>query len=101
MENLDIIILTSVLSTLFIVFLITLYREFNTMSDTNYQTSKKEGPRGQLVNFIGNLMDDNKVRIIKAYLDNELERSKVEKPLADMENDGIYFPTEVRQELEK
>ena len=96
MENLDIIILSSIVTTLFIVFLITLYREFNTMGDTNYQLSKKEGPRGQLVNFIGNLMDDNKVRIIKAYLDNELERSKVEKPLADMESDGIYFPKDTK-----
>ena len=94
MENLDIIILSSIVTTLFIVFLITLYREFNTMSDTNYQLSKKEGPRGQLVNFIGNLMDDktiDKKQVFKA----------MSRTISDMESDGIYFPDDVKQELEK
>ena len=94
MQHLDIIILSSIVTTLFIVFLITLYREFNTMSDTNYQLSKKEGPRGQLVNFIGNLMDDktiDKKQVFKA----------MSRTIADMESDGIYFPSDVKQELEK
>ena len=94
MENLDIIILSSIVTTLFIVFLITLYREFNTMGDTNYKLSKKEGPRGQLVNFIGNLMDDktiDKKQVFKA----------MSRTIADMESDGIYFPSDVKQELEK
>lgn len=94
MDNLDVIILSSVVSTLFIVFLITLYREFNTMSDTNYQLSKKEGPRGQLVNFIGNLMDDktiDKKQVFKA----------ISRTISDMESDGVYFSDQVKQELEK
>jgi hypothetical protein len=94
MENLDIIILTSIVTTLFIVFLITLWREFNTMTDTDYQQSKKEGPRGQLVNFIGNLMEDKTI-------DKEQVFKAMSRTIADMENDGIYFPTEVKQELEK
>jgi hypothetical protein len=94
MENLDIIVLTSIVSTLFIVFIITVYREFNTVSDVDYKINKKEGPRGQLVEFIGNLMDDktiDKKQVFKA----------MSRTISDMESDGIYFSTDVKQELEK
>ena len=94
MEHLDIIILSSIVTTLFIVFTITLWREFNTMSDTNYQLTKKEGPRGQLVNFIGGLMDDNTI-------DKEQVFKAMSRTIADMESDGIYFSNDVKKELEK
>jgi hypothetical protein len=64
------------------------------MSDTNYQQSKKEGPRGQLVDFIGGIMQDSKI-------DKEQVFKAMSRTIADMENGGIYFPTEVKQELEK
>lgn len=94
MENLDIIVLTSIVSTLFIVFIVTIYREFNTVSDSDYKINKKEGPRGQLVDFIGNLMDDktiDKKQVFKA----------MSRTISDMESDGIYFSSDVKQELEK
>jgi hypothetical protein len=92
--NLDILILTSIVVTLFTTFIITLWREFTTMNVTKYQPSKKEGPRGQLVNFIGNLMEDKTI-------DKEQVFKAMSRTIADMESDGIYFSNEVKQVLEK
>jgi len=45
MENLDIIILTTILSTLFVVFGVLMYREFSSVDENNPQTGKEGGPR--------------------------------------------------------
>jgi hypothetical protein len=100
MENLDIIILTSIVSTLFIVFGIAMYREFSAMSKTDYVQTKESGPRAGLVNFVGRLFDEEsnkkltpkqKVLIYKA----------MNRTIADMESDGIYFSEDVKEELKK
>ena len=53
--NMYIILLTAVISTLFIVFIIAVYREFSVMEKETYVYQKESGPRAGLVNFIGNL----------------------------------------------
>ena len=51
----EIVILTSIVVTLFIVFIIAIYREL----DKEYDPRTKEtGPRANMVNFIGRLFDD-------------------------------------------
>ena len=53
--DLDIILLSSIIATLFIVFMIAVYREFSMMEETEYTFQKETGPRAGLVNFVGNL----------------------------------------------
>ena len=53
--DMDIILLTAVISTLFIVFIIAVYREFAVMENETYVFQKETGPRAGLVNFVGNL----------------------------------------------
>jgi hypothetical protein len=61
MENLDIYILTSVISVLFIVFIIATYREFTTMGKTDFVPGKESGPRANLMFFIGSLFNDVRI----------------------------------------
>jgi hypothetical protein len=99
MENLDIIILTSIVSTLFIVFGIVMYKEFKNASDQS-DDLYDNGPRANMIRFIGSIFDSEvtskmtkkeKVAVYKA----------VKRTISDMESDGIYFPEDVKQKLEK
>jgi hypothetical protein len=45
MENLDIILLTAVVSVLFLVFIIASYREFSIMGKSGFKGGKEKGPR--------------------------------------------------------
>ena len=85
--DLDIILLSSIIATLFIVFMIAVYREFSVMEDETYVFQKESGPRAGLVNFVGNLA------VNKAL---SPEQKKViylamHRNIADMESDGVYF----------
>ena len=57
MENLDIFILTSIVATLFVVFIIAMWRELNSVSKNPPDYSKEKGPRADMINFIGNIFD--------------------------------------------
>ena len=61
MENLDIVILTSVISILFLVFIIATYREFTAMGKTDFVAGKESGPRANLMFFIGSLFNDERI----------------------------------------
>jgi hypothetical protein len=90
--DMDIILLTAVISTLFIVFIIGVYREFSVMENETYVYQKESGPRAGLVNFVGNLASnksltsDEKKVIYKAMHRN----------IADMESDGVYFDNSLK-----
>ena len=94
MDNLEIIILTSVLSSLFVVFGILMYKELASVDENTYKTSKAGGPRVYLMKMMGRLFDDeipvNERKIIY---------KAVKRTMADMESDGIYFPEDVRERL--
>ena len=91
--DMDIILLTAVISTLFIVFIIAVYREFSVMENETYVFQKESGPRAGLVNFVGNLAanksltKDEKKVIYKAMHRN----------IADMESDGVYFDNSLKE----
>jgi hypothetical protein len=62
MENYtDIIVLTSVIIVLFIVFIIATVREFNTMSTTKFVEKEEGGPRADMMRFIGKLFTDDRI----------------------------------------
>lgn len=61
MENTDIIVLTSVIVVLFLVFIIATVREFNIMSNTKFSGKEEGGPRAEMVRFIGKLFTDDRI----------------------------------------
>ena len=60
-NNTDIIVLTSVIIVLFIVFIIATVREFNTMSTTKFVEKEESGPRAEMLRFIGKLFTDDRI----------------------------------------
>jgi len=99
MENIDIIILTSILSTLFLVFGIVVYKELKKI-DQEPVNSTENNPRANLVRFVGNIFDQESTKRMnpkqKVMMYNQIKRT-----IADMESDGVYFPKEIKIELKK
>lgn len=60
-NNTDIIVLTSVMIVLFIVFIIATVRELSSISSTNFVEEKESGPRAEMVRFIGKLFTDERI----------------------------------------
>ena len=106
MENLDIIILTSVISTLFIVFGILMYKELSNVEKNGWQydpNAKKYG-REALFVLMARLFEDEaqkKTRTKSSKKDKEIIYKAVNRTIADMESDGIYFPEEVKEQLKE
>jgi hypothetical protein len=90
--DMDIILLTAVISTLFIVFIIAVYREFAVMENETYVFQKETGPRAGLVNFVGNLASN------KALTKEEKKviYQAMHRNIADMESDGVYFDNSLK-----
>ena len=99
MENLDIFILTSIVATLFAVFFIAIYREFSRMDKEGYKPNPNEKKYGREALFVlaAKLFEDEKV----PKKDKEIIYRAVNRTIADMESDGIYFPSEAKEELRK
>ena len=97
MENLDIFILTSIITTLFAVFIGLVYKEISSIDENSYRYEREGGPRAALFNFMARLFEDETIP--------KKEKKKVYKAMyrtvADMESEGIYFPEDVKEELRK
>ncbi len=97
MENLDLYILTSVVATLFIVFFVAIWRELKNVDENSYKYEREGGPRAALFNLMAKLFEDEKTPV----KDKKIIYRAVSRTISDMESDGIYFPTEVKEELKK
>ena len=95
--NTDIILLTSIVGTLFLVFFITVYRESSSVDENSYKTQREGGPRAQMVNFIGSLFEDASI----PKDDKKLIYKAMNRTIADMESDGIYFSEDIKEELKR
>jgi len=99
MENLDIIILSAVAATGFIIFIVGCFREFAKMEKEEYKpsTTNKKFGRDAIYDLLEGLFDDKlttkkqKVELLK----------RIDRTISDMESDGIYFSDEVKEKLEK
>lgn len=100
MENLDIIILSTIITTLFVVFVITMWRELNAVSKNPPDYSKETGPRANMINFIGSLFD-LEASSKMSPLDKAKMYRVIKRTIADMESDGVYFPKEIKEELKQ
>lgn len=97
MEHIDIIVLTSVVATLFAVFFIAIYREVRTIDVTKPDYSKDTGPRARMIELVGGVFDSSKT----SKKDKKVIMKAISRTIADMESDGIYFSQEIKEELEK
>jgi hypothetical protein len=61
MENTDIIVLTTVIAVLFLVFIIAVVRELNEASEGKFVNSVEGGPRADLMRYIGSIFTDNRI----------------------------------------
>ena len=98
MENLDIIILTTIISTLFIVFGILMYKEFSNMEKNGYKydpNAKKYG-REALFVMMQRLFDEDVPKKEQKVIYNAVKRT-----ISDMESNGMYFPDEVKEKLKE
>lgn len=98
MENLDIIVLTTILSTLFVVFGIVVFKELRNIDVES--VSEDKSPRANLVRFMGSLFDDGTTKDMTPVSVAKMYRA-VKRTISDMESDGVYFPEEVKEKLEK
>lgn len=91
--DMDIILLTAVISTLFIVFIIAVYREFSVMENETYVFQKESGPRAGLVNFVGNLALNKSL----THEEKKVIYKAMHRNIADMESDGVYFDSSLKE----
>ena len=99
MQNFDIILLSSIVSTLFIVFLGLTVKEFM-LAGKKKLDSRENSPRARLTRFMGQVFDSPLEQ--RADLGQKIVNLKsIENKIADMESDGVYFPESVKIELEK
>jgi ribosome assembly protein YihI (activator of Der GTPase) len=99
MENLEIIILTTIVSILFVVFFVLMYKEFSKMEKEEYayNPNVKRYGRDGIYNLLERLFDDEtKSKSQKAKLFKTIDRT-----IADMESDGMYFSEDIKEKLEK
>lgn len=98
MQNFDIILLSSIVSTLFIVFLGLTIKELM-LADKKKISGGENSPRARLIRQVGKIFDSplqdlslpERIAVIKS----------MERVMADMESDGVYFSEEVKIELER
>jgi hypothetical protein len=94
----DIIILSSIVTILFVTFLFLTFKEFT--KEHSEPVGIENSPRAKMIRFVGRMFDEqnynNAPVEVKKYI-----YTKIERTISDMESDGVYFPEEVKKELEK
>lgn len=99
MENLDVILLSAFAATGFIIFIVGCFREFSKMEKEEYKpsTTNKKFGRDAVYDLMERMFADTKqTKEEKVKLIKTLDRT-----IADMESDGMYFSEEVKEKLEK
>jgi len=99
MENLDIIVLSAITTTVFVVFGIYTYREFKRI-DLYGDSNVEMGPRANLVRFMGKLFDESQNKKLDPRQQALIYKS-IKRTISDMESDGVYFPIQVKEQLDK
>jgi Zn-dependent oligopeptidase len=97
MDNLGIIILSIFVAIAFVVFIVASIKEISKMEKEPYQYKKPVYGREAIYNILENLFNDDKL--------SEKEKKNllktIDRTISDMESDGMYFPEEIKDELEK
>ena len=97
MDNIEIVILSIFVMIAFLVFIIASIKEISKMEKEPYQYKKPVFGRDALYNLLENLFNDDKLSVKEKK--NLLKT--IDRTISDMESDGMYFPEEIKDELEK
>lgn len=95
MENLDVTILTSILAIAFLVFLVATYKEFRHMNVNPYESNKRGEAIVQLNKFVDKILENKSI----SNTEKKIIANVMDKTIADMETDGVYFSDDVRKAL--
>lgn len=98
MENLDIIILTSLVVIAFVIFITTSIKEFIKMEEDEYEFEKSTGPtRAALFNVLSSFLDDDEISkdTRKKY------KATLKRSMSDMHIDGMYFDKKTKKNIKK
>lgn len=68
--------------------------------EKNPKIGSEKGPRAELIKFMGKLFD-SPVNSDEEANQKIMMYKTIQKTIADMESDGVYFPDEVKKELIK
>lgn len=97
MENLDLIVLSSILAGSFIIFIVVVVKEIMKIDLEKKIYEKESGPRARMINAVGKLFDTESV----SKEDKEIIHRVIQRTISDMESDGIRFPDHIKEEFEK
>jgi len=97
MDNIGILILSIFVMIAFVVFIVASIKEISKMEKEGYQYKKPVFGRDALYNILEKLFNDDKLS--KKEKKNLLKT--IDRTISDMESDGMYFPEEIKDELEK
>ena len=99
MENIEIVILSVVVMIAFVVFIVTSIKEFSRMEKEEYKYDPKAPRFGRdgIYYLLETLFED--VSLSKG--DKKTLIKTIDRTMADMEFDGIYFPEKVKEDLKK
>ena len=61
MENLDIILLTTIVVILFLVFILATFKEIMEDAKNPYKGGKERGPRADMMEFVGRIFSDDHI----------------------------------------
>ena len=61
MENLDLIILTTVVVILFMVFILATFKEMMEDAKKPFEGGKERGPRADMMEFVGRIFSDERI----------------------------------------
>jgi len=61
MENLDLIILTTIVVILFMVFILATFKELMEDAKKPFQGGKERGPRADMMEFVGRIFSDEQI----------------------------------------
>jgi hypothetical protein len=61
MENLDLIILTTIVVILFMVFILATFKEIMEDAKNPYKGGKERGPRADMMEFVGRIFSDERI----------------------------------------
>jgi hypothetical protein len=91
----DIIVLTIIISLLFLVF------AFGPIFFQEFNVAKKKSPEINFNQFMKKYFLEVKDVSKMEAKDAKVLYQKISSTIADMESNGVYFPDEVKKELEK
>jgi Zn-dependent oligopeptidase len=97
MGNIEIVILSIVVMVAFLIFIITTFKEISKMEKEPYQYKKPVFGRDALFYILENFFNDKSL----SETDKKSLLKTIDRTISDMESDGMYFPEEIKDKLEK